>query len=129
MDSYKELEIENQQQRDLIELLNRDINGLKRDKEVLKTFLKEEKLVNHGFVRQGLRLLKDGFARHYVVFRIKGIPVSLDILDIKEIIQGLIQPFLEEGADFYDYELERMDYSERKKTWYVQIMKEIDVLK
>lgn len=118
----RELEKENQQQAEYIEFLKEDIKGLKSSKEVLKKRLLDEKIQFAGFVRQGLKIT-DGnefFGRHYVVFPISGIPGTLNILDVRELIHEILKLELA-TSEFKDYTIETIDYSQRGSVWYVQM--------
>jgi hypothetical protein len=53
--------------------------------------------------------------------------VSLDIRDVKELLDERLKPLLDTGSNYEKYQVERMDYSERKQRWYVQIGKMIDL--
>lgn len=116
------LEKENQQQAEYIEFLKEDIEGLKKSKEVLKKRLLEEKVRFAGFVRQGLKITNGNefFGWHYVVFPISGIPGTLNILDVREMIQEILKTQLV-NSEFKNYILETIDYSERRNVWYVQM--------
>ncbi|MEK3823009.1 hypothetical protein MKY20_28490 [Cytobacillus sp. FSL W8-0315] len=125
-----ELEAEIKQQAEYIEFLKDDIEGLKKTKEVLKKWLKEEKIHFNRFVRQGLKITKGNefFAWHYVVFPVSGIPGTLDILDVKELVQEILKSKLA-NSKFEKYTIETIDYSERGKLWYVQIGHVIELIK
>lgn len=126
----RELEAEIKQQAAYIEFLKEDIEGLKKTKGVLKKWLKEEKIQFNRFVRQGLKITKDNefFAWHYVVFPISGIPGTLEILDVKELIQEILKTELV-TSEFENYTIETIDYSERRKLWYVQLGHVIKLIK
>jgi hypothetical protein len=122
----RELEKENKEQAVYIEFLKEDIEGLKKSREVLKKSLLEEKVQFSRFVRQGLKF-RDGnefYGWHYVVFPISGIPLTLEIEDVKEMIKETLSSELK-MSKFKDYILESIDYSERKQIWYAQIGKVI----
>lgn len=116
------LEKENQQQAEYIEFLKDDIEGLKKSREVLKKSLLEEKVQFAGFVRQGLKINNGNefFGWHYVVFPISGIPGTLNILDVRELIQERLKSELA-NSEFKDYIIENIDYSQRRNVWYVQM--------
>jgi hypothetical protein len=115
-------EKENQQQAEYIEFLKEDIEGLKKAKEVLKKRLLEEKVQFAGFVRQGLKITNGNefYGWHYVVFPVSGIPGTLNILDVREMILETLK-FELATSEFKDYIIETIDYSERKNIWYVQV--------
>ena len=116
------LEKENQQQAEYIEFLKEDIEGLKKSREVLKKRLLDEKIQFAGFIRQGLKITNGNefFGWHYVVFPVSGIPGTLNILDVREMIQETLISKLT-TSEFKDYIIETIDYSERRNVWYVQM--------
>lgn len=118
----RKLEKENQQQADYIEFLKEDINGLKKSKEVLKKRLLEEKVLFDGFIRQGLKITNGNkfYGWHYVVFPISGIPGTLNILDVRELIQETLKLELA-TSEFKNYVIESIDFSQRRNVWYVQM--------
>lgn len=123
------LEFDKQQLQDQILLLKRDNQTLIRDKKVLKSYLKEKKILVYEFTRQGFRydqVYKD-WGWHYMVIPIQGIPLSLDITDVKEIIEKALSDYIEKGGIYSGYEIKHFDYSERKNIWYVQIEKYLDI--
>lgn len=123
------LKWEMEKQKEYIDLLKKDISGLTKDKSVLKKYLKDEKMLLTGFIRQGVRDINNGdFWYHYLVFPVKGIPVSLDIKDVKALIEEIMDPLLQKGGEFEGYKVEKIDYSGRKQIWYVQVWKIIDTL-
>lgn len=116
-----ELETNLQKQKEYIDLLKEDIEGLKKDKATLKQYLKGN-MTRSTFVRQGLKSISNGsFWIHYLVFPVTGIPLNLNIKDIRELIEEVMQPLLQKGGSFEGYQIEKIDYSERKKIWYVQV--------
>jgi hypothetical protein len=126
----RELEEEIKQQAEYIEFLKEDIEGLKKTKGVLKKWLKEEKIHFNRFVRQGLKINKDNefVAWHYVVFPVSGIPGTLDILDVRELIQEILESELA-TSEFKKYTIETIDYSHRGNLWYVQLGHVIKLIK
>lgn len=125
----KELETKNQQLKDKILLIEQANEALIRDKKSLKTYLKENKLLMNGYVRQGLRYLdvyEPVWATHYYVLQIEGIPLTLNILDVQELILKSINKDLDNGGMFEGYKLVNFNYSGRSQCWYVQIEKVID---
>jgi hypothetical protein len=120
------LEYDKQQLEDYIQLLKRDNERLRKDKKILKVFLKENKLFLDKFSRQGYRYDKDDWGWHYLVFPVKGIPGSLDIKDVKQLIEEVLTPYLAKGGEYAGYSIESLNYSERGNNWYVQIGNLID---
>jgi hypothetical protein len=121
-----QLELQNDELSEYIKVLKDDIASLKESKKILKKYLKENKDLFKGFIRQGLKI-KDGsefYGWHYVVFPLTGIPRSLDIVDVKSMIQDILQVELAD-TKFKDYSIESIDYSERGSRWHVQVGKAI----
>lgn len=122
------LKWEIQKQKEYIDLLKQDIAGLTKDKAALKKYLKEEKMLVTDYIRQGLRDVDNGdFWVHYLVFPVTGIPVSLNIKDVKSLVEEIMDPLLQNG-EYEGYKIERIDYSGRKQTWHIQVCKIIDTL-
>lgn len=113
---YKKEELENQ-----ITLMERDIEGLKKSKKILKASLKEKHLWLDNFTRQGYRYHDESRVWHFMVFPVKGIPGALDIRDVKELIEEVFSDYLKVEGKYEGYFIESVNYSERKKVWYVQI--------
>lgn len=120
------LEYDKQLLQDHVLLLKRDNQALIRDKKTLKDFLKRNKVVVYEFTRQGFRYDYADWGWHYVVIPIEGIPLSLGIIDVKELIENALKELLAKGGIYSEYEIRHFDYSERKNLWYVQIEKMID---
>lgn len=133
MDNVKkkmtELAYDNELLQDEILLLKQSNEALIQDKKSLKLFIKKNKLLISGYVRQGLRYLdiqEPYFAIHYYVLKVEGIPLTLDILDVQELIESVIGDSLAPNGPFPEYKMRDFNYSERGQCWYVQIEKVID---
>lgn len=124
------LELENQQLEDVIALLKRDNASLQRDKKALKTFVKKNRIQIYEYVRQGFRYEynrhNSDWGRHYLVIPVEGIPLSLQIADVKQLIEEALNPYLKKEEIYDGYKIMHFDYSARKKVWYAQIEKLLD---
>lgn len=128
--TIKELELINQRMQDEIMLLKQANQALIEDKKSLKAFIKEKELMINGYVRQGIRyqdITEPYFGVHYYVIKVEGIPLSLNILDVQELIKEVVQESLDEGGKFEGYLISKFDYSSPAKAWFVQIEKVIDM--
>lgn len=127
------LKMEKEQLQGDITLLQRDNDALRRDKKALKTLIKKNKMMIFEYIRQGFRYEYNQFnsdwGYHYLVLPVEGIPLSLAISDVKQLVDETLKPYLDDGGVYEGYTIMHFDYSARKKIWYVQIEKKIDTLK